>query len=414
MLTLTRRAATLLPFALPLAARADDAPVLLGATYPLSGSVASAGKEMRDAIEVGIDIVNSAHPELKDLPLGPTAGLPNLQGRKIAVEFADHQGNPAVAQSETLRLITQRHVVAMLGAYESSCTLTSSAVAERYGIPFVAGESSSPNLTERGYKWFFRTTPFGTDFGRAYADFLDGLRQQGHKVDRVTLVNENTEYGTSTGAAIIAALKEKHLQLASRIAYNANSTDLSAEVLQMKQVNPDVVIFVSYTSDSILFIKTMKNLAYKPPIVIGDDSGFSDPSFVKAVGNLAQGAINRSAFGIGKPDSSSYIVNAMYKAKTGNDMDDTSARSMEGFLVLCGAINRAGSTEPAKIQAALKETDLGPQQLMIGYKGVKFNAQGQNELASTLLVQLQGNQYVPVWPAESATASLELPFKGWA
>ncbi|MGH7152715.1 MAG: ABC transporter substrate-binding protein, partial [Acetobacteraceae bacterium] len=127
MLTLTRRAATLLPFVVPLAARGDEATVLLGATYPLSGSVASAGKEMRAAVEVGVDIVNNAHPELKDLPLGPTAGLPNLQGRKIVVEFADHQGNPAVAQSETLRLITQRHVVAMLGAYQSSCTLTSSA-----------------------------------------------------------------------------------------------------------------------------------------------------------------------------------------------------------------------------------------------------------------------------------------------
>jgi branched-chain amino acid transport system substrate-binding protein len=149
----------------------------------------------------------------------------------------------------------------------------------------------------------------------------------------------------------------------------------------MKQTNPDVVIFVSYTSDSILFLKTMKNLAFKPPIVIGDDSGFSDPSFVKAVGDLAQGAINRSAFGVGKPGSSSNIVNAMYKVKTGNDTDDTSARCLQGFLVLCGAINRAGSTEPEKIRAALITTDLKPEQLMIGYKGVKFDAHGQNELA---------------------------------
>ena len=275
-------------------------------------------------------------------------------------------------------------------------------------------KSAAPSLTERGYKWFFRTTPIGTDFGKAYAGFLEDLRGKGQKVDRVTVVNENTEYGSSTGDAIIAAFKEHNLQLASRIPYNANSADVSAEVLQMKQTNPDVVIFISYTSDSILFLKTMKNLAYKPAVVIGDDSGFSDPSFVKAVGDLAQGAINRSAFGIGKTGSSSNIVNAMYKIKTGNDMDDTSARCMEGFLVLCDAINRAGSTDPAKIQSALKATDLKPEQLMIGYLGVKFNAQGQNELASTLLVQLRGADYVPVWPAASATAPLELPFRGWA
>jgi len=95
-------------------------------------------------------------------------------------------------------------------------------------------------------------------------------------------------------------------------------------------------------------------------------------------------------------------------------MDDTSARALEGFLVLCDAINRAGSTDPDKIRAALVATDLKPDQLMIGYNGVKFNAQGQNILASTLLVQLQGNDYVPIWPAAEATGQLELPFKGWA
>ena len=59
------------------------------------------------------------------------------------------------------------------------------------------------------------------------------------------------------------------------------------------------------------------------------------------------------------------------------------------------AINRAGSTDPAKIQAALKATDLKPEQLMIGYKGVKFDDKGQNILASGVIIQLQdGENYV--------------------
>ncbi len=203
MLVLTRRAAALFPLALPIAtrfanARADDAPVLIGAALPLSGSAASAGQEMKAAIEVGIDIVNNTHPELKDLPLGPTPGFPNLQGRKVAVDFADHQGNPAVAQSQTLRLITQDHVVALTGSYQSSCTLTSSAVAERYGIPFVNGESVAPNLTQRGYKWFFRTTPIAQDFAKTYSEFLLDLQKQGQKIDGVMVVNENTDYGAGT------------------------------------------------------------------------------------------------------------------------------------------------------------------------------------------------------------------------
>ena len=417
--TLGRRTLTRLGLAAPALAvlprglRAADAPVRIGAPYPLTGGAASAGTAVKQAIEVAVDIINNAHPELPNLPLGPTAGLPGLGGRKVEVIFADHQGNPAIAQSEALRLVTQDKVVALVGCYQSSCTLTASAVAERYGIPFVAPESSAPSLTERGFKWFFRPTPIGTDFGAAYAGFLADRKAAGFKIDKVAVVNENTEYGSSTGNAIIDAMKAKGLSVGLRIAYNANSSDVSAQVLQLKDFGPDAVIFVSYTSDSILFMKTMHTLNWKPPILIGDDSGFSDNAFIDAVGDLAQGVFNRSSYDVGKPGSSSYVVNELYTKHAGHALDDTSARGMQGFLALIDAINQAGSTEPAKIQAALVSQDLKPDQLMIGYDGVKYGPNGQNTLAATLLVQLSGKKYVAVWPDKSAIQPPALPFKGW-
>ena len=116
---------------------------------------------------------------------------------------------------------------------------------------------------------------------------------------------------------------------------------------------------------------------------------------------------------IGKPGSSSYIINELFKKKYGRDLDDTSARWMQAFFVLADAINRAGSTDPEKIQAALKATDLTSNQLMIGYRGVKFDATGQNILAATYLIQLRGKQYVSIWPEDRATNKLEYPMKGW-
>jgi branched-chain amino acid transport system substrate-binding protein len=188
---------------------------------------------------------------------------------------------------------------------------------------------------------------------------------------------------------------------------------VSAQVLQLKEKQPDVVIFISYTSDSILYMKTMKNLDYMPPMVIGDDTGFSDPSFIPAVADIAQGAMNRSAWDIGKPGSTTYKINEMYKAKTGRDLDDTSGRNMQGFLVLADALNRAGSTEPEKIRDALAKTDLKPEQLMMGYNGVKFDDTGQNILASTYLIQLKDKQYQLVWPEKAAATKLDWPMKGW-
>jgi branched-chain amino acid transport system substrate-binding protein len=388
-------------------------PVKIGVIYPLTGNAASAGQSAKDAVNLGAEIVNTAHPELKNLPLGPTAGLPNLGGAKIELDEADHQGNPQVGQQQTLRLITEDHVAAMLGSYHSSVSLVAASVAERQGIPFLVADSVAANITGRGFKFTFRTTPYAPDFAKAYAEFLTEVKKSGRKIESIAVVNENTDYGTSVSASVIDAAKAANIKVAAQVAYNANSSDVSAQVLQLKSLQPDAVIFISYTADTILYFKTMKNLDYLPPLIIGDDAGFSDPAFIPNVGDLAQGAVNRSAFDIGKPGSNSYIVDQMFKAKYGRDLDDTSARWMQGFLVLADAINRAGSTDPEKIQAALKATNLTADQLMIGYNGVKFDDTGQNTLASTFLIQLQGKQYFSVWPDSRATSKLQLPMKGW-
>jgi branched-chain amino acid transport system substrate-binding protein len=86
---------------------------------------------------------------------------------------------------------------------------------------------------------------------------------------------------------------------------------------------------------------------------------------------------------------------------------------MQGFLAMAEAVNRAGSIDPEKIQAALKATDLKPEQLMMGYRGVKYDETGQNVLASTYIIQLKGKDYVLVWPEQAAAAKLDWPMKGW-
>jgi branched-chain amino acid transport system substrate-binding protein len=102
----------------------------------------------------------------------------------------------------------------------------------------------------------------------------------------------------------------------------------------------------------------------------------------------------------------------MYKARTGRDLDDTSARNMQSFFALADAINRAGSTDPEKIREALTKTDLKPEQLMMGYQGVKFDETGQNILAATYLIQLHDKSYELVWPDNAATAKLQWPMTG--
>jgi branched-chain amino acid transport system substrate-binding protein len=388
-------------------------PVKIGVLLPLTGNAAAAGQASKAAVEIAAEIINGNHPELANLPLAASEGLPGLGGATLDLVFVDHQGNPSLAQQLATRLITQDKVHALLGAYQSSCSFTATAVAERYGVPFLVGDSAALNITGRGFKWVFRSTPIASDYAATYMRFFDDMKKQRRKIASIAVVNENTDYGTSVADSIEVEAKKNNVPVAIRIPYSASSTDVSAQVLQLKDKQPDVVIFISYTSDSILYIKTMKNLDYLPPMVIGDDTGFSDPSFIPAVSDIAQGAMNRSAWDIGKPGTTTYKINEMYKAKTGRDLDDTSGRNMQGFFTLAEAVDRAGSTDPEKIRLALTKTDLKPEQLMMGYNGVKFDDTGQNILASTYLIQLKDKHYQLVWPEKAATTKLDWPMAGW-
>src|SRR6266851_1993778 len=236
----------------------------------------------------------------------------------------------------------------------------------------------------------------------------------GQKVGSIAVVHENTEYGNSVASVIVDQFAKDSLPVTQKIAYSANSSDVQPQVLQLKEKNPDVVIFISYTSDAILYTKMMKELGWKPAIMIADNAGFNDPAFVKSMSPLVEGLVNRSTFAGGKPGSVPALFNELYKKKTGgDDLDDVSARGLQGFLVMADAINRAGSTDPAKIRDALKATNLPADQMVTGYDGVKFDDKGQNILASSLVTQMRGGKYVAIWPKARATDQVVLPYKGW-
>ena len=72
-------------------------------------------------------------------------------------------------------------------------------------------------------------------------------------------------------------------------------------------------------------------------------------------------------------------INAIFKKHSnGRDLSDVPARNFTGFMTLLDAINRAGSTDPEKIRVALATTNIPADQLIVPYRGVKFDATGSS------------------------------------
>ena len=406
---LTRRGfmgGSALALSVPARVRADTVQeVTIGALYPLSGASAQVGVDAKAAFATAADIVNTPHPGL-DLPLAKGEGLPGLGGAKVRLIYADHQGDPQKGRAEAERLITQEKVTALIGTYQSAVAAAVSQAAERHAVPFMSADNSSPSLHRRGLKYFFRAAAHDEMFSTVMFDFLDSLRKKGEKVETLALFYEDTIFGTDSSNIQRRLAGERGYKLVSDIKYRANTPSLATEVQQLKADNADVLMPTSYTADSILLVKTMSELGYRPKAIIAQSAGFADRAFLDAVGSKIENFITRGSFSLDLAQKRPSVakVNELFKARSGKDLNDNTAREFMAMLVLADGINRAKSTEGSKIRDALAATNIPGSRTIMPWRKVVFEETGQNPDADPVLLQYSGGRFVTIFPEQVAVA----------
>ena len=390
--------------------------IKVGVVYPLTGVAASTGAELKNALELAADIINNGAEGIQGLPFAAGGGLPNLKGAKIKLVFADHQGNPQVGATETERLITQEKVVAIVGAYSSNVTATSSQVAERYKIPYLNPDSSSASLTTRGFKWFYRITPHDDLFVNNFFEFFKELEaKKGIKVKQLALFNENTLWGNETTKLETKLAQERGFNVVKSVSYPAKSTQLTSEIQTLKSGNPQVVMQSSYLGDAIMAMKTYKELGFSPDMILANNAGFTDTEFIRTLGKDADYVITREVWSLDLAKTKPLIgkVNNLFNSKYKVNFTGNSSRTFTGLLTLADAINRAGSTEPEAIRKAMSDTNIDGNSTIMPWKGIKFDEQGQNIYGAGILVQIVDGKYHTVWPFNLATREVTWPMPKW-
>jgi branched-chain amino acid transport system substrate-binding protein len=403
--------------------------IKIGAIYPLTGGAAAAGRELRAGAELAAAIANGVMPEI-NMSMAKNSGIQSMGGAKIKLIFKDHEANPTLGADLAKKLILDDKVDGILGCYHSSVTKTVSAVAEQYGIPMINGSSTSPELTKRGFKWFWRTTPDDVWFTKDLFELLKGLSEGKVKgvmaVPRNQLINlasacEKTEWGSFVSELIEQFAKEYGFNVRKSLLYAKEAPDLSSEVRSLKAAKPDAMLFASYTSDAILMVKTLKAQKIQPKIIWGQDAGFETPEFKSALGDSIVGILTRTVFlpQVVQLKAVAGQVNNLYKAKVGNDLTGASARSFTAVQTWVHVLEKAGSTRPADIQKAANAIQIPGNELVVPWAGIKFATTGdeigQNVLGSGLIGQYQKGPdgqigLEIIYPFDVASADMIYPF----
>ncbi len=378
-------------------ARAQTGPIPLGALYPFSGGLALLGDESFRGLEIAVEERNAA---------GGVLGRPIRLAKGDAVDQ-----NQAIG--EVRRLMSVERVAAVFGTYASPLVFAASQATELAGTPYFELGAISDPITDRGFKYLFRSCATASAFGTATVEAVSGALAPLWGVDpktlKVAILHEDALYGSTVSGFQVARAKELGLNVVEKLSYSATTVDLSSVVQRLRGAGADVVLHTGYQNDIVLFFRQMKQVGWKPRMIVGSGGGHSLQDTANAVGADYDGLAN--------VDFTQYAVNdkaapgvkevlAAYEKKYGTK--PRSGHSLANYMggkVFLDAIQRAGSLDRDKLRAAILATDVPVGATATGW-GVKFDEKGQNTRAKPFLLQWQNGSQVTVFPEDAAVGSL--------
>lgn len=372
--------------------------VKVGVLYPLTGPNAQQASETLHGVQLAADVMNGKYPKIK---------IPPLKNVQIQLEVADSQSNPQVCSADVDRFMNDG-VAGIVGGFGSSETLACSQEAERDGMPYTNGSASSPTLVNRGLKYFFHVGPTDDILVVTYLNWLKSIRSA-HPVKRVAVLARNDQFGNDAISLVKRYFPPAGIDVVASVTYDPNAADLSSQVQNVENAHPDAVVVVPNTPDAIVLMRTMKNLNYTPPAILGFGGGFNDANFFTAVGPLAKDIITRATWSpvlAAKSPLAQSVAN-LYQSKYGIAMSENSARDFTAMRVMAMAIDQVKSTDRNKIRAALSKFTLAGKKTIESWRGIKFSAKGQNIWANGVIQQWNGENWVILYP--NATGKLAWP-----
>jgi branched-chain amino acid transport system substrate-binding protein len=387
---LTATAATGL-LGMPAILRAQGAGVKIGVLHPVSGALSYSGQQGRLGATMAIEDINAA------------GGIKALG--KIDPTLGDAQSTPDGGNAEVEKM-NAAGVCAVVGGYASAICLAASQTAARYDLPYLADVGVVDSLVTRGLKNTFR---FGPGFGVIANTALDNLVAindgAGKPAKTVMIVHEDSAFGAGLAKLLNAKLPDRGFQVLETIPHPTPNREFDNVVLKIKAQNPDIVIPADYYNEYVLLARTMQQQHVRP----------------KGIYSVLGGAASSYKFVKEFPDAAQYIMDCNHWFDPKNPKALALKKRVEDkgqfftyevymnyscVLLLADAIERAGSTDRAKVTEALASSTFAGH--VMPYGPTKF-VDGQNQGAAPVNTQVQGNDIQVILPAQFASAKPVFP-----
>ncbi len=366
--------------AFPAVLRAQPRTIKIGMVEPVSGPMADVGQDSRLGAQIAVDAINAA------------GGIKSLGGTKIELMTADSQTKVEVARAEAERLINAGAQL-LTGAFHSAHVATIAPLAQQRRIPYIiditAADQPTANIAksvregQQKLQYVYRIFPSSATFGRNAVRFMTEIfREAGVNPKRVVVMYSNDLFGKTQTESFLAA---------------------------HKAAKPDVIAPVTRPATAVLLLEELAKQRLDIMGVISPGApGLYETRQIQQLKDLIEHVMDATVYANYRKPETQRVAAEFAKRSGGRNFDASASYPYDSIQVIADVLERAASTDPDAIVAAIKKTNFAGR-LSVSTGPIVFNETGDNPNASTAMLQVLGQKTRVVWPKDVAEQRFVFP-----
>lgn len=336
-------------------AQAQAGPIKIGLLAPLTGVVASGGKEMVEGVQFYLDQVKG-----------------EMAGRKVELVIEDDASNPDTALQKARRLVEQANCHMLIGNLLANTGLAVANYVKATGTPYFIPIIAADDLTQRqriknvirvaGYSASEFTHPLG-----------DWALKQGYK--KIATISQDYTFGHEQCGGLAQVFTEGGGEIVQQFWHPLNTADFSPYLGQIADLKVDAIFAMETGADATRFIQQYSSFGLKAKTPLLAAMNGTDQSVIRTLGEECEGIMSPAHFAEGSDNPVTQKFSREYEAKYGKIPSLYGFSMYSGVMWIDAALKKMGGKvedREAFINTVLKtELDGSP----LG-KAVKLDAYG--------------------------------------
>ena len=226
----------------------DDRRVLFGQSAALSGPAQELGLEMSLGINAAFHEVNANG---------------GVNGRSLELITLDDTYEPELAIANTLQLIEDEGVFALIGEVGTPTSRSATPVAAEAGVPFVAPFTGAAFL--RSESWA-NIVNLRASYAQETEEMVARLTQD-LEIERIAIMYQDDSFGRTGLQGAQAALERRDMQPVSVGIYPRNTTAIKTGLIDLTLGNPEAVIVVGAYQPVAALIAWSRHIGFDPVFI---------------------------------------------------------------------------------------------------------------------------------------------------